>query len=385
MELGHLSLHFAGNSLVMTTQVGQLERVMTQAFARLEKLTPGADRLRSKMLGMQGLPRSGRWGVAVSGGRDSMSLLAMLVELRRKTHWPEDLELEVWHVHHGQQATSTEVLEFRNQAENLVEASARHAGLVFRSFHVQPERESEEAWREARWAALRAQACPVWLAHHRDDLLETRWMRLMRGTGPHGLRGMHVWDESRQIARPVLDWTPEELHDSGVASAQLFSKEALPLAFLDDPQNLTGGDLRARLRQEIWPRLETLRPGSKAAMARSLDLIVEALEAQCRDVEPSLAPLVHSEAGGEVAPQNVLSRSRLMLISTAQAERSLHAWLRQHGHTASRSQIGEVLKRLARSETSFEFVVAGLLWKVSGDELRAFPYGAVPSRPKVEA
>jgi tRNA(Ile)-lysidine synthase len=381
MELGHLSLGLAGKSLVMTTQVGQLGR-MTEAFTRLEKLTPGADRLRSKILGLRGLPKFGRWGVAVSGGRDSMSLLAMLAELRQRTRWPADLELEVWHVHHGEHATSAEVLEFRDRAEALVEKSAQQYGLGFRSFRVQPTRESEEAWREARWAALASQASPVWLAHHRDDLLETRWMRLMRGTGPHGLKAMSVWDETRQIARPVLEWTPEELHESGVASAKVFSQDAMPLAFIDDPQNLSGGDLRARLRQEIWPRLETLRPGAKAAMARSLDLIVEMLddslgEAQCRDAEGQVVP--------QLQTANLLSRSRLMLISAAQAERSLHAWLRQRGHSASRAQIGEVLKRLARAEVCFEFDVAGLRWQVNGDELRASPYGAVPSRPKVEA
>jgi hypothetical protein len=117
-------------------------------------------------------------------------------------------------------------------------------------------------------------------------------------------------------------------------------------------------------------------------MARSLDLIVEMLddslgEAQCRDAEGQVVP--------QLQTANLLSRSRLMLISAAQAERSLHAWLRQRGHSASRAQIGEVLKRLARAEVCFEFDVAGLRWQVNGDELRASPYGAVPSRPKVEA
>lgn len=314
-----------------------------------------------------------------------MSLLAMLVELRQRTRWPAGLELEVWHVHHGPHSTSAAVLEFRDRAEALVENSARRFGLGFRSFRVQPERESEEAWREARWAAFASQASPVWLAHHRDDLLETRWMRLMRGTGPHGLTGMRDWDEQRQIARPVLDWTLEELHESGEASAKVLAPEALPLSFIDDPQNLLGGDLRARLRHEIWPRLEAMRPGAKAAMARSFDLIVEALEAQCRVAVGELAPQLRTASGGEDAPLSVLSRSRLMLISAAQAERSLHTWLRQHGRSASRAQIGEVLKRLARAEVDFEFEVAGLRWQVKGDELRAFPYGAVPSRPKVEA
>lgn len=363
-----------GKSLVIHTQVGQLEG-MPEPFARIEKLTPAADRLRADILRLN-LPVRGRWAVAVSGGRDSMSLLAMLAEIRARTHWPTSLELEVWHVHHGRAgapldpqahavaevaASPNPQVEFRDRAEQLVKTWSNTWGLNFCSFHVEPTRESEEAWREARWAVFQAQQAPVWLAHHREDLLETRLMRLMRGTGPQGLRSMTAWNPESQAVRPVLDWTPEELHAGGEASASALSPVSERLAYLHDPQNFLGQDLRARFRRELWPCLEALRPGATAAMARSFDLIVDALEAGVLENQ-------------QTWPQ-VLSRSRLMLISSAQAERSLYAWLSDRELSISRSQIGEVLKRLAQAEKNFEFAVAGLRWSVRGDDLTCEPIG----------
>jgi tRNA(Ile)-lysidine synthase len=190
-----------------------------------------------------------RVAVAVSGGLDSCVLLQLLIDTLR---W-HGASLSVVTVDHGTRKDSASHADF-------VETLARAAQLPCERFSLHlGEGASEAACRDARYACLAAvNADVVALAHHRDDQAETVLINLMRGTGPRGLAGMS-WKRGR-YARPLLDVPRSEI--DAWASAR-------GLSWVEDPSNTDPRFLRNRVRHELLPLIESIRPGSTAAIARS--------------------------------------------------------------------------------------------------------------------
>lgn len=188
-----------------------------------------------------------RVAVAVSGGADSVALLDVLLETRR---W-HGARLEVVTVDHGTRPGSGEDASF-------VWDLARARGLpVTRVDLGLGAQASEAVCREARYAAFaRLRVDRVALAHHREDLVETVLLQLVRGTGAHGMswvRGPYV--------RPLLDVPREDLRRWLAWRG---------IGWREDPTNQERHRLRNRLRHEVLPLLEEVRPGAVGAFARSV-------------------------------------------------------------------------------------------------------------------
>lgn len=207
--------------------------------------------------------RHGLWGrgalVAVSGGLDSTCLARLVAELA-----PEGLgPVALAHVDHALRPESAEDAAFcRDLAAEL--------GLPFRYRRLDPgsRRGNLHAWARAeRRAFLKRErealglGC-VALAHHADDQAETVLFRLIRGAGPRGLGGMAEW--SPPFLRPLLGIWRRDLEGVAVACGWRWR---------EDPSNLSPRFARARLRQEVLPLLEAVRPGAKGALLRSAGLI----------------------------------------------------------------------------------------------------------------
>lgn len=179
--------------------------------------------------------------VAVSGGRDSMGLLALL-------HTAGCWNLIVGHVDHRMREGSSEDGLF-------VEEACAGLGIpcLRLTLDIAPSGETEA--RKARYALLAqsartAGAHYVAVAHHRRDQLETRLMNLLRGVSPLGLLGMRSsrpLDGDLHLIRPALLCDPSFLH------------EAAP-AWREDPTNLTGLSPRHKIRNQILPLVEELFP-----------------------------------------------------------------------------------------------------------------------------
>jgi tRNA(Ile)-lysidine synthase len=213
--------------------------------------------------------------LAVSGGPDSMALMALAADWRlRRTSAPA---ISVATVDHGLRANS------RSEAEMVAEA-ARRLGLS----HViltwdgpKPVTGLPMAAREARYRlledhaqAMSAETIAIVTAHHRDDQAETFAMRLARGAGIDGLSGMRderlLRDGSRIVlARPLL----------AVPKARLVATlVARGIAYADDPTNADRRYERARVRS-LLPELEAggLSPQAMVTSARRLNDAREAL------------------------------------------------------------------------------------------------------------
>jgi tRNA(Ile)-lysidine synthase len=209
--------------------------------------------------------------VACSGGPDSTALAFLVAEAR------PDLELVFAHVRHG----------LRDDAADLATVE-QHAGwlgcrLVVAEVTVPPgDAGPEAAARAARYAALRdlgreAGASALLLGHTADDQAETVLLRLARGTGPTGLRGMAPRDGDRW--RPLLRLRRRDVHD-------FLAGEGIP--HVEDPTNADVAQPRARVRHDLLPALRGVGPDPVAALARLADL--------ARDDEAALATWALDEA-----------------------------------------------------------------------------------------
>ncbi len=198
-----------------------------------------------------GLFRAGdRVIVAVSGGPDSMALLHALWELAPRLA----LHLEVAGVDHGLRAGAAAELD-------LV---ATRAGALDLPFHrlvvdVAGERRRargsiQEVARRVRLRALaeladRRGAQRVALGHQADDQAETLLLRIVRGTGVAGLRGIPYW--RAPFVRPLLDVRRAEV-------LRYLRRRSIP--FAEDPSNADARFTRARVRHRLLPILAEENP-----------------------------------------------------------------------------------------------------------------------------
>ena len=185
--------------------------------------------------------------LAVSGGRDSMSLLYAMVR------WAPARLAAVATYDHATGGYATD-------AAALVAAEGRKLGLTVVRERARSTGTSEAAWRDARWSFLnrvaRAYKARVATAHTRDDQVETVVMRLLRGAGARGLAALAA---PSPVVRPWLAVSRAEV-------AAWASAEKLP--YLDDPTNATVHFLRGRMRHDLLPLLEGSSAGFADAMIR---------------------------------------------------------------------------------------------------------------------
>jgi tRNA(Ile)-lysidine synthase len=156
---------------------------------------------------------SGRIGLAVSGGSDSVALAFLLTKGGKKKNASK--RFVVLHVDHGLRPESKE--EFR-----FVKALAKRLGVPFKGIHAKVERAKGEslemAARRVRLEFFERQTRLLKLdaiatGHHMDDVAETFLMRIKRASGPVGLAGIKERSCVGEInfVRPLLGCRDAEL------------------------------------------------------------------------------------------------------------------------------------------------------------------------------
>ena len=250
-----------------------------------------------------------RINVALSGGLDSSVLLAALARL---DFGPP---LRALHVDHGLHPDS-------GKWSAHCAAFATGLGVEIVAKRVVVDRLSglglEGAAREARYHALRESlATGEWLltAHHADDQLETLLLRLMRGTGVRGLRGILAFEPfgAGSLGRPLLDFTRDEL----AAEAR-----AVGLTWLTDPSNDETRHDRNHLRLRVLPALRERWPAAAHQAQR--------LAAQMADAEHLLEAIAAADAASLAAPWCV-PRAALAALEVARQRNLVRHLVRRAG------------------------------------------------------
>ncbi len=199
-----------------------------------------------------GVWRAGaKFGVAVSGGADSVALLFLFLELQADLRAEAPVEIAVAHFNHQLRGAAADADE--RFVRKLAEAHDLEFYVDSTNVSAQAKRAKqnvEDTGRRARYAffaRLAEEGRVEWVAtaHTMDDQAETVLAHLLRGTGLAGLGGIHP--QSGAIVRPLL----------GVRRAELRSYLKLRAqTWREDASNRDTSKTRARIRKKLLPLLE---------------------------------------------------------------------------------------------------------------------------------
>ena len=211
-------------------------------MATATKAQPANDRLERFTRDLAALVADGTsFGVAVSGGPDSLALLLLAAEAR-----PGQVEAAT--VDHALRPES------RCEAEMVAKLCERLGvphSILTADWDEKPETRIQERARLMRYRLLRQWARERGLnalltAHHLDDQAETFLMRLSRGAGVKGLAGMRPIARGARasvaVVRPLLGWRHSELEAVCAAAA---------VKPVDDPSNADEQFERVRIRKAL--------------------------------------------------------------------------------------------------------------------------------------
>ena len=208
--------------------------------------------------------------VAVSGGKDSMALLNILINLKTEL----GIELFVANLDHG--------LRKKGPAEEarMIEDFCRERSVPF--FHEKRDVRDfmkkkrglsiESAAREVRYGFLRdvksaVEADLIAIGHNRDDLVENIILRLARGTGMKGVIGLRPF--SGDLIRPLLFSDMQRIIDYVTINR---------VTFMEDQSNSEDDFERNYVRLRVIPDLKKMNPALNEAIWRFFENIYDGYE-----------------------------------------------------------------------------------------------------------
>ena len=210
--------------------------------------------------------------VGVSGGRDSVALLHWLVESGYK-------RLVACHLNHQLRGTSSDRdARFVKKFVESYDVDLEMGSANVKTLATKQSMSIEAAAREARYKffaqiAKQRRAQTIFLGHHADDLVETFFINLFRGSGASGLGAMRevskrrINDVDLTIVRPFLGIWRSEI-DEFIAQRRL--------KFREDESNKDVAALRNRIRHRIIPYLEkTLGRNIRQNIFRAAMIVAE--------------------------------------------------------------------------------------------------------------
>jgi tRNA(Ile)-lysidine synthase len=317
---------------------------------------------------LQHLPTPRRYWVGFSGGADSTALLQALYEGRDRLPAP----FQALHFHHGLQT----------EADAWMEHCRSFCGdrnIPYRAERLEIDdsagASTEEAARNSRYRVVGRLLAPreMYLtAHHAEDLAETLFLNLMRGSGVEGLAGIPALRilERGWVARPLL-----EMHRRDLVAFL----EARAIGWLTDPSNEDIRFDRNYLRQELFPLLERRWPGLLRRLSRTARNV--------RIAAGAMAIFIESQSGELIRDRFKMPLHKLLELDPEMQTLILRQWLRRHEVPALPEQrLHEFLKQLseAGSDSRAEVQWDGWMIKHYRADLwlhRSKPLPACPDTP----
>jgi tRNA(Ile)-lysidine synthase len=314
---------------------------------------------------LDALPRSiGRYAllndgepvwVAVSGGVDSMVLLSVLHRL--------GYAVRAIHIDHGLRGPESAADRALVESYCVV----RQIPILVEEVDVKAEMErsrasTQMAARALRYAVFRraVQRGPhvLAMAHHADDVVETMLMNLMQGMGLRGWQGIPV--RSGPFIRPLVHCSRADI----LAYAQVHH-----VPFREDASNSDPAYLRARVRHELLPLMESLRPGARSVMYRD-QLLARELDHLAKHRIAELVADLHPDEQGVL-------RIPFTMLRTCQAPHAvLRALLEGKGYHPDR--IADMVHAMDQGKVGAHFPGDGVDLLVDRQDLLLVPIQGEP-------
>ena len=249
--------------------------------------------------------------LAVSGGVDSMALLAMY----------KQADIVVAHIDHGTRKSSAEDADF-------VRRKCQELGVKFYETKLElGERVSEELARKKRYEFLKTiqekEGGTLCTAHHLDDVLESIAINLIRGTGWRGLTPFY----GDELVRPFII---SKLRKQDVLK---FAGEQ-NICFRQDPTNCEAAYLRNRVRGKMVELDKTARAD-----------IINLFEKQ-NELRGKIEKLVTELAKQTVVGKNFHKKNLFLAADEKVAIEVLREICLMHGYSLTRKQLGDFLSAI---------------------------------------
>ena len=233
-------------------------------------------------------------------------------------------EIVVAHFNHG-------IREDSDDDEEFVRGLAEKYGVKFESRKENlGAGASEELARERRYGFLREVARKyggrVYTAHHRDDLVETVAINLIRGTGWRGLVPL----DSPEFERPMLGMTKREIIDHATKNG---------LRWREDSTNESENYLRNRVRKRLGGVDNEVR-----------DEVVRLYERQ-KELKREIEGII----GGLLNEEGVYEREELVRLDEVVAMEVLRGALMKAGVRVTRVQLRDFWEAIRGYETGKMF------------------------------
>ena len=248
--------------------------------------------------------------VALSGGKDSVCLLHLLLSLREELN----ITVKAVHVDHSIRGKDSE-----NDAE-FVKNYCEKLGVLVKVFKVdaplyskQNNLSLEQGARALRYGVFKSVldsgfANLVATAHHKNDNFESLLFNIFRGTGLKGAGG--IPSKNGEIVRPLLSVTREEID-------RYVQENNLP--FTQDLTNFSSEFSRNYIRNEIVPKIverfpNAVNAGAKfSAICKEEDEFLQKLSSDIITQKDGKAYIPLSSDGVLVKRAIILALSRLGL------------------------------------------------------------------------
>ena len=206
-------------------------------------------KIRNFVINNDVIVRGDRIVVGVSGGADSICLLAWLNSIRKDF----DLYICAVHVHHGIRGEEADRdMRFTQELCDKFDIPCEVRRYDVLKYAAENNMTTEEAGRKLRYQAFeeikKERGCnKIAVAHHQDDSVETILFNLIRGSGARGLRG--IVPVSEVVVRPLLVLSRAEIE------TYLLENN---ISWCTDSTNLMEDYSRNKIRNTIIPALKEI-------------------------------------------------------------------------------------------------------------------------------
>lgn len=222
--------------------------------------------------------------IAVSGGRDSMTLLRIM----RRLHDRFRLALHAGYVNHRIRADSDEEDAFVTRQLSSMPDVTLHRYAVPPDYWIGLGNIEENA-RRIRYDFFRS-VCNahnigyIATAHHLDDRIETFFINLLRGGGAQTLASIPA--VSGSTIRPLLGVPRSDIDD-------YVRRHNIP--YIDDSTNDTDDYLRNRIRHHLVPVLSELSDHYRQSFACAFDYLTENAETVEQIAQQALSCITYAD------------------------------------------------------------------------------------------